>query len=317
MSEPSPASPEARRGLSRHLAQLGISARVIEVAKRVAIGVYSDGFTHAGNLAYLSLVTLFPFFIVATAIARLLGRTGDGVHAVAAFLRTVPPGVAQVLEQPILEVLNARTGSLLWFGAIIGLWTTAGFIETVRSILRQAYGTPASRPFWENRLGSIGLIIGSVILAMAAFSFQVALTGVEAFINRVLPFAHGWERLISVTKIAPAIALFVALYILFYSLTPGKYRRARCPKWPGPAFTTAWWLMVTALLPPVLDAVTNYGLTYGSLAGVMVALIFFFLIGLGVVIGAELNAALADEPDPGLEGDQQPPQGNGTGNGHT
>lgn len=317
MSEPSPASPEARRGLSRHLAQLGVSARVIEVGKRVAVGVYSDGFTHAGNLAYLSLVTLFPFFIVAAAIARLVGRTGDGVHAVAAFLRTVPPSVAQVLEQPILEVLNARTGSLLWFGAIIGLWTTAGFIETVRSILRQAYGTSASRPFWENRLGSIGLIIGSVILAMAAFSFQVALTGVEAFINRVLPFANGWERLISVTKIAPAIALFVALYILFYSLTPGKYRRARCPKWPGPAFTTAWWLTVTALLPPVLDAVTNYGLTYGSLAGVMIALIFFFLIGLGVVIGAELNAALADEPDPGLEGDQQPPQGNGTGNGHT
>lgn len=304
MSEPSPQSPEARRrrgGLSHQLSQLGISDRVIEVVKRVAVGVYSDGFTHAGNLAYLSLVTLFPFFIVATAIARLVGRTGDGVHAVAAFLRTVPPSVANVLEQPILDVLQARTGSLLWFGALIGLWTTAGFIETVRSILRQAYGTPSSRPFWENRLGSIGLIIGSVVLAMAAFSFQVALTGVEAFINRVLPFADGWERLISVSKIAPAVALFVALYILFYTLTPGKYRRSSCMKWPGPAFTTAWWLTVTELLPVVLSEVTNYGLTYGSLAGVMISLVFFFLIGLGVVIGAELNAALADSPDPGLE----------------
>ena len=96
MTDISPESPEARRhdgGLHRQLGDLGISGRVLEVLKRVAIGTYTDGFTHAGNLAYLSLVTLFPFFIVAAAIAQLFGRTGDGLHAVTAFLRTVPPGV--------------------------------------------------------------------------------------------------------------------------------------------------------------------------------------------------------------------------------
>ncbi|MBW4330076.1 YihY/virulence factor BrkB family protein [Stakelama sp. CBK3Z-3] len=297
----SPESPEARRkGLGgrihRRLDDLGISDRAVEVTKRVVIGVWNDGFMHAGNLAYLSLLTLFPFFIVAAAIAQLVGQTGDGLNALNAFLRTVPPDVASVLQKPISDVLAARSGALLWLGALVGLWTTASFIETVRSILRRAYGTSSSRPFWEDRLGSIGLIIASVVLVMAAFSFQVVLTGVEQFILRVLPFATGWAQAVSLTRIAPGIALFGALYMLFYTLTPGRYRRSHCPKWPGPLFTTIWWLSVTALLPVTISQLGGYDLTYGSLAGVMIALIFFYIVGLGLVIGAELNAALAEVP---------------------
>lgn len=307
MTEPiSPESPEARRrGLHKRLSDLGISERVIVVAKRVLVGAYTDGFTHAGNIAYLSLVTLFPFFIVATAIARLVGRTGDGLQAVAAFLQTVPPEVGALLRPAILEVLEARSGSLLWLGALVGLWTTSGFIETVRAILRQAYGVQSGTPFWRLKLGAIGMVIGSVILAMMAFSFQVLLIGAEQFIWRVLPFASDAARIVSVTRIAPAIALYGALYILFYTLTPTRYRQSKCPKWPGPLFVTIWWMGCTAALPHVIGIFGGYGLTYGSLAGVMVALIFFFLIGLGVVIGAELNAALAETPENGLEGQQE------------
>ncbi len=303
MTEPiSPESPEARRrGLHERLSDLGVTERAIVVVKRVVIGAYTDGFTHAGNLAYLSLVTLFPFFIVATALARLVGRTGDGLQAVAAFLRTVPPEVADLLRPAILEVLDARSGSLLWLGALVGLWTTSGFIETVRAILRQAYGISSGTPFWRLKLATIGMVIASVILAMMAFSFQLLLSGAEQFILRVLPFASDAARMVSLTKVAPAIALFGALYILFYTLTPSRYRKSRCPKWPGPAFVTLWWMGWTAALPTVIGAFGGYGLTYGSLAGVMVALIFFFLVGFGVVIGAELNAALAETPENGLE----------------
>ncbi|CAN5416161.1 YihY/virulence factor BrkB family protein [soil metagenome] len=312
MQDVSPESPEerakrpgkARRVFDRHI---GPGSYSFEIVKRVAYGVYTDGFIHAGNLAYLALLTLFPFFIVAAAVARLLGRTGDGLHTVNAFLNTVPPSVAQVLQQPIHDVLVARSGTLLWLGAIVGLWTTASFIETIRDILRRAYGTHFGRPFWEYRLGSIGLIIGSVILAMMAFSFQVALLGIEQFVVRVLPFASNAATALSIGRLAPAFALFVALYILFYTLTPRKYREAKCPKWPGAALTTGWWLGTTAALPGILGMLGGYDRTYGSLAGVMIALIFFFFVGLGVVVGAQLNAALAETPATGLEDDQGNP----------
>jgi len=306
----SPESPEARRhGLHKRLSDLGVTDRAIEVTKRVAVGAFNEGFTHAGNLAYLSLVTLFPFFIVAAAIARLFGRTGDGLQAVGAFLQTVPPEVANLLRPAITEVLEGRSGSLLWLGALVGLWTTSGFVETIRAILRQAYGAPSVTPFWRLKLGAIGMVVASVVLAMMAFSFQVILLGVEQFIWRFLPFASGTAQLLSISRIAPAIALFVAMYILFYTLTPTRYRKSSCPKWPGPAFVTIWWMGCTAALPAVIGTFGGYGLTYGSLAGVMVALIFFFLIGFGVVIGAELNAALAETPDNGLETPSEGPEG--------
>ena len=85
--------------------------------KRVAVGVYSDGFIHAGNLAYLALLSIFPFVIVAAAVARLFGQTEESVAAVNALLQTMPPNVADVLRQPIHDVLEARSGSLLWLGA--------------------------------------------------------------------------------------------------------------------------------------------------------------------------------------------------------
>ncbi|OQW74730.1 MAG: ribonuclease BN [Proteobacteria bacterium ST_bin14] len=274
---------------------------VREVLKRVVVGVFSDGFIHAGNLAYLSLLTLFPFFIVAAAIARLFGRTDEGLHTVAAFLRTLPPSVAAVLQTPIADVLAARSGSLLWFGAIVGLWTTASFIETIRDILRRAYGVKSVRPFWHYRLWSMGLTLASLILVLVSFSFQVAMVATEQFILRTMPFATGAASAVSLSRIAPAIALFVALYMVFYSLTPRQYRDGQFPKWPGAAFTAAWWLIVTALLPSILANLTSYDLTYGSLAGVMIALIFFFLVGLGLVVGAQLNAALAEADDEGVK----------------
>lgn len=305
--EVSPQSPEARARtpFRKRLNDMGLSERTLAVTKRVLVGTYTDGFTHAGNLAYLSLLTLFPFFIVAAALARIFGRTGDSLQALEGFLQTVPPEVATLLQKPVMDVLAARSGSLLWIGALVGLWTTASFIETVRDILRRAYGIPYSRPFWEYRLTSVGIIIGSVLMVLIAFSFQVVLTGIEQFILRLLPFATDAAQIVQFLRIAPALALFGALYLLFYTLTPGRYRKSNCPKWPGAAFTAGWWMLTTTLLPVVLASLGSYDLTYGSLAGVMIALIFFYIVGLGVVMGAELNAALAEKPERALEGATQ------------
>ncbi|HST36771.1 MAG TPA: YihY/virulence factor BrkB family protein [Allosphingosinicella sp.] len=306
MREISPESPEARRKrLARakaHLGtirgRLGSRSRTWEVIKRVAIGVYSDGFIHAGNLAYLALLSIFPFVIVAAAVARLFGATEEGMDAVNALLRTMPPNVTDVLQRPIEDVLQARSGNLLWLGALVGLWTTGSFIETIRDIIRRAYGVTYSRPFWEYRLGSIGMIVGAVVLAMLAFSVSILLSGLQQFLVNLIPGADDVVSLLTLLRFAPALMLFVSLYLLFYVLTPKRYRVAGCRKWPGAAFVAIWWVSTTALLPVVLTSLTSYDLTYGSLAGVIISLFFFFIIGLGLVIGAELNAALAETPTP-------------------
>ena len=299
MQDVSPQSPEERRRhpIGRALDELGPGTAVYEVSKRVVVGVFKDGFIHAGNLAYLTLLTLFPFFIVTAALASLFGRGADTMRAVGSFLNTLPPVVQTLLEKPIYDVLTARTGALLWLGAGVGLWTVGSFIETIRDILRRAYGTPFSNPFWQYRLTSMAIIILSVILVMLAFSAQVVLTAAEQFVYRLVPIADDAVIWIGLSKLIPLFIIWFALYLLIWSLTPSRYRFGKFPKWPGALFIALWWYGALTLLPMIIERFSDYALTYGSLAGVIIALIFFWFIGLGIVIGAHLNAALA-EPVP-------------------
>jgi membrane protein len=301
----SPRSPEARRIRAKRLraamqsgyARVDPRGRTWEVIKRVATGAYFDGFIHAGNLAYMALIALFPFMITATALMTVLGQNADGQHALENLLKTLPPDVARPLTGPVAEVLAARTGPLLWVGGLVGLWTVGSLIETIRDILRRAYGTQFSRSFWHYRLYSIGLIVGAVILLLISVSAGVFLVGAQEVLVRLLPDQLDALFEIGLSKAAAVALLYLSVYTLFWTLTPSRYRKPRYPKWPGAAATTLWMVGVAVALPPLLASMVAYDLTYGSLAGVMVVLFFFYLIGFGVVIGAELNAALAESPE--------------------
>ncbi|VXC66689.1 YihY/virulence factor BrkB family protein [Sphingomonas sp. 8AM] len=295
----------ARRRLDRQLARVRPGAYAWEVFKRAIIGVWTDGFIYAGNLAYLALMTVFPFFIVAAAVASIFGQSDEVRHGLASFLSVLPRDVAEVLRTPIANVLQARTGPLLWFGALVGLWTVGSFAETIRDIFRKAYGTRSSQSLWRARLGLSIAIIASVVIALFAFLVQGILTAAEQFIYRLLPVAQHVAEWLNIARLVPAAIMFGALYMLFYSVTPGKYRRSDARKWPGALFTTLWWVSMTAGLPWALSQLGGYDLTYGSLAGVVVMLLFFYLIGLGLVFGAHLNAALAEPPEPVVEGTGQ------------
>ena len=315
MSEHSPLSPEARAQDTAPHAEseaewfhhLNAFRQTREVIKRVAVGVYSDGFVHAGNFAYLSLVALFAFCIVAAAIAGSLGQTASGLALVNAFFATVPPGAANALRGPVEAAMQARSGPLLWLSAAVSLWTATSLIETVRDVLNRAYGTTATRWFWQYRLGSLVTVVTAVLLAMVALSAQVLVVTAEELVYRYLPAAEQAASYFAWGRIVPFLVLFASIYIIYRGLTPRKYRARIYPKWPGAVLVSLWWLGCTTVLPWFVSRVTNYDLTYGSLAGVMIALIFFYLVGLGMVTGAQLNAALANAAENGLKspaGDQ-------------
>jgi membrane protein len=169
-------------------------------------------------------------------------------------------------------------------------------------VLNRAYGTENSRWFWEYRLGSFVVIILAVLLAMMAFSAQVLVVAVEELVYRYVPAAERAADYFAWGRIIPFLMLFAAIYTIYRGLTPRDYRGRQYPKWPGAVLVSVWWLGCTTVLPTFVSGATDYDLTYGSLAGVMIALIFFYLIGLGMVTGAQLNAALANDREIALKG---------------
>ena len=291
-------SPEARRRAALHRRlrtelhdvrdELRPGARAYELLKRIWTGVINDGFIHAGNFAYMVLIALFPFFITGAALFSLIGETSQRTAAINTVLMALPRVVATTIEPVARASVQARTGHLLWISSLV---------ETIRDILRRAYGTQWEHAFWRYRLMSTGLIIASVVLILVSILAQVAIGAAQEVIVARLPQFGAWVDGLAAGRFLPTLVLFGALWLLFLSLTPSAYRSNRYPKWPGALFVSSWWLAVSILLPKLLASVFSYDLTYGSLAGVMIALFFFWLVGIGMVIGAELNAALAETPE--------------------
>ncbi|ANY18924.1 hypothetical protein A6F68_00389 [Tsuneonella dongtanensis] len=282
---------------SRAVSTLGPGSRVFEIVKRVSIGAWNDGFIHAGNLAYMAIIAIFPFFILGAAVFSAIGEEGERAATVNAVIYALPPIVANVIEPVARSVVEARSGWLLWLGGLVGLWTVSSLIETIRDILRRAYGTRATHAFWKYRMWSAGVIFAAVILLIVSLLAQVMIGTAQEIIDAYLPRLGNAIDALRFSRIVPAVGLFGSLYLLFYTLTPSAYRKRRYPKWPGALATTLWWIGVTVALPPAIRSFFSYDLTYGSLAGIMIALFFFYLVGLGMVIGAELNAALAETPE--------------------
>ncbi len=317
-------SPEARRRQALHhrhhhrslhsrvSGQIGPGTRFFEIAKRVWIGTYNDGFIHAGNLAYMAVLAIFPFFITGAAMFSLFGEEADRAAAINAVLTALPPVVGEVIGPVARSVVDQRSGLLLWAGGLFGLWTVGSLVETIRDILRRAYGTQPTRAFWMYRLLSTGMIIIAVILLLLSLIAQVMIGAVQEVVAAYFPDLNTLLARLAWSRIIPAIGLFGSLYLLFYTLTPAAYRQQRYPKWPGAALVTIWWVSVSIAMPPLLRSLFSYDATYGSLAGIMIALFFFWLIGLGMVTGAELNAALAETPEEKEEPPASPAAAAGT-----
>ena len=300
-------SPEARRkratrfqdAYDEHVGPGGRfwQTRGFRVIARVWAGAYNDGFIHAGNLAYMAILALFPFFVTVGAVLSLVGEQAQREASVHAFLAALPPVAAKALEPVARDVIVARTGWLLWAGGIVGLWTVGSLVETIRDILRRAYGTRPAHAFWRYRLISTGVIVVAVIALLFALLAQVFLGTAQQVVAARYPWLSGLADLLNLSMLLPPVIIYASLFLLFLTLTPSSYRKRRYPKWPGALLVTIWWVGVSSALPGILHRFFSYDLTYGSLAGVMISLFFFWLVGLGMVVGAELNAALAESPE--------------------
>ena len=181
-----------------------------------AIGTFTDGFIHAGNLAYLAIFSIFPFFILGAALFSLVGEESERAATINAILFAMPPVVGNVIEPVARGVIEARSGWLLWLGALVALWTVGSLVESIRDVLRRAYGTQLTHAFWKYRLFSTGVIIGAVFLLMLSLIAQVIIGTAQQVIEAYFPQLADIVTDLRLARIVPALGLFGSLYLIFY-----------------------------------------------------------------------------------------------------
>ena len=262
------------------------------ILRRAFTRTIKDGYIHAGNIAYLSLVTLLPLIILITAVTVAFGQTDAGQYAIHGLLRALPSNIADLFTPVIEEVLQARTGNLLWIGGIVALWTVTTFIETLRDINFRAFDIEPNGSFLKYRLQSLAGTLIAILLVLIIFVLQVVLVVFIRDIEALLPIGIQLPDWIDWSRLVTPVVLFLALWALLKLLTPPT--RKYSPTWPGALMTTFAWVLGSLLIGPTFSTFSHMGLTYGALSGVMLALLFFYAVGFALVAGVETNAALAE-----------------------
>lgn len=264
-----------------------------------------DGWAIASHIALSTLMGLFPFILVLTAIAGFLGSKELADEGARILLETWPEQVAAPIALELHGVLASARGGVLTVGAALALFFASAGVESLRIGLNRAYQLVDMRPWWLLRLESIGYVIVGA-LALLALSFLVFLAPlIWATTIKYLPQLEPLGLTITVVRFGiAAMVLVIALLIVHLWLPCGRRRLKEIV--PGVIATLVLWLLAGTIFGRYLaDFAFTYSTYYAGLASPMIALVFLYLTASIFIYGGELNKVIRDasvEPELPIEG---------------
>src|SRR5215213_282227 len=244
----------------------------------------------AAQLAYYLLLALVPALVFVVALTSFL--PGDAIQrtldTAAAFM---PPDVVTILQDQLRSIANGKDAGLLTFGFLFALWSSSAAIVAVTDALNRAYDIDEARPWWKVRLTAIALTVG--LAAFVLIAFALVLVG-PTLAERLASGAGLGGAFVWTWKILqwPVVFALVAtaLAILNYFGPDADQDWAWVS--PGAVLATALWLIASLAFKSYVANFANYNETYGSLGGVIVLMLWFYISGMAVLVGAEMNAEI-------------------------
>jgi membrane protein len=252
--------------------------------------IYDGGMTYAGHIAFMTLFSLFPFLIFLTTLAAELGQTDAVREFIAIGLNMLPEEVSGVIRPAIDEVVSTRRTGLMTISILTSLWATSSGLEALREALNQAYGVEEARSIWFCRLQSLAFTILFSICLILVMLVLVIGPVLWSYIEPMLD-VH-WERgwFDSALRYSLAVALLYLVVALLYRWLPSRHLPLR-EILPGAAVTVVLWVTVASLFSWYLQNLGRFSVTYGSLGGIVVTLLFFYVSAIIFIFGAEINSA--------------------------
>jgi membrane protein len=272
--------------------------RLLRQSSRIALDAVraflaDDGWAIASYIALSSLMALFPFLIVVTALAGFFfGSKQLADEAAKILLEAWPAQVAEPLSLDIQGVLTSLQGSALTFGLVFAIYFASSGVESLRIGLNRAYSVIDPRSWWLLRLESIVYVLLGAI-AMLAFAFLVVLAPlIWARLIRYVPTLEPFSQMVTFARYAvAAVVLVIALFIVHQWLPKGRRRLTEIA--PGIFVTLLLWLLSGAVFGRYLaEFAYGYVTMYAGLASVMIALVFLYICASIFIYGGELNSVI-------------------------
>lgn len=251
-----------------------------------------DGLMMAGHLAFVSMLAFFPFLIFLVALAGFLGRTDAGAELVAVLLYIMPPAVSDVVGPPVNAVIENPRGDLLTFGIVATIWTAGSGIEALRRVLNRALSVREYRPIWRTRAKSMSFVVMFAGIIVIGLTLLIVGPVAYGYVSDFLNLPESWADAFAGVRFGATPFSFLLVVVILYQFLPAQRLKLRHTV-PGAVLVIVLWISAAIGFSRYLAVMGSYDVTYGSLGGMIITMIFFYIVGAIFIWGAEFNAALA------------------------
>jgi membrane protein len=280
-----------------------------ELARRTYHKATEDNFLDlAAQLSYYFFLALFPAILFLLAVASFfpLQNLTDNIGSTLGTV--VSPEVSQLIQDQMRRLGNAQSGGLLTFGVLAALWSSSAALVSIVAALNRAYDITEGRPWWKVRLVAIGLTVGAALLVLIGLSLVLGGPALATYLGDTL----GWGALFKWTWLIlqwPLVFAMITTAIgLVYYFGPDAEQDWAWVS-PGALVATLLWLVASLAFKIYVAKFTNYNASYGAVGGVIVMLLWFYLSGIALILGAEMNATVEHASPYGKAPGQKSPAG--------
>lgn len=253
-----------------------------------------DGIEHAGYLAFLGLLAMFPFLVFLVSVIGVLGQGVSGASFISSLLQTLPSDITAALRPRIIEIISGPPQGLLTVSILGAIWTASSGVEGIRTVLNRAYRVTTPPAYWLRRLLSIAqlMVFTSILIIgmLTVVALPLILQHIENFVG-MQPFEAD-EKFGNILFYFTIFSLFIAVSYIYYMLPNIKQRLVSVI--PGAALVVVLWIGAAYLFTKYLSNFNQVNLIYGSLGGIIAALVFFYICNIIFIFGAELNHQIVE-----------------------
>src|SRR4051812_15656558 len=250
-----------------------------------------DVFNLAAQQAYYFFFALFPALLALISIASFFPIENLQGEIQSLLGRVAPGDVVTIVQQQIDQIAKSNAGGILTLAFFFTLWSSSSAVVAMCSTLNAAYGITESRPWWKVRLTALGLTVGLALFILVSMTLVIAGPAIADKVAETMhlgaAFTWSWKILQW-----PVVLVLVASAVAFvYYFAPDAEQ-----EWiwltPGSVFATVLWVVASIAFRYYVTNFTSYNQTYGAIGGVMVLLLWFYVSGIALLMGAELNAEI-------------------------
>lgn len=258
-----------------------------------------DTFELAAMVAFWSMLSLSPFIIFTLSIVGLMHAPRLGDEVMLLIRQTLPPDTASMLARTVGEVLQPRTGLLALFALVLGLWSASSSVSGIQKALDRAWGS-RGRPFLSAKLTALATtLVCAALLLLMAFALMLGprVVAIPLALRLGIKPAAGVAWTLLRWPIVGGSML--ATLSVLYTWLP-RVARERRRVLPGALVAMVLWLAASRGFAAYVSWFDSYSRTYGALGTVIVLLMWLYLSAIAVLVGGEVNALLARQPQRGV-----------------